>query len=359
MFKKRRAVAPGFRLPPPFNPLTGQHKGLAQPTDPSRITTMRVKEIHDDYLVCEGWDPDSHGYFLDHKVAKPMALRRNPVKTIIIPGESEEDEDTELAVGESRYDQVYPPYFPGELIVAAKMIGVVGGAVARPVVSAAEGEDEGGVLLTPEDQTLPDGMPYEGMAVNSEGETVVDEVPVKISEGYPVFWIDLNVAGRTFREAIKLFELKTALTPGSTADAYPLDDEGDPITDDEDLVFEVEDVCGVYRGRAKDAYDEPHDQGSRGEARLRNGVWEIVYLTPHALVIRGQLTAALATTDSTCTIDGLEVMQPSGAIIVNSDPAAAMTSTNRHSHEGSEDGEVTAMWDEYNDVFYNVQTDCP
>ncbi|MFA7177764.1 MAG: hypothetical protein WC114_10985, partial [Smithellaceae bacterium] len=124
MFKKRRAVAPGFRLPPPFNPLAGQHKGLAQPTDPSRITTMRVKEIHDDYLVCEGWDPDNHVYHLDHKVAKPMALRRNPVKTIELPDESE------VEVGEAVYDQVWPPYFVGELIVAAKMMGVVGGAVA-------------------------------------------------------------------------------------------------------------------------------------------------------------------------------------------------------------------------------------
>jgi hypothetical protein len=347
MFKKRRAVAPGFRLPPPYNPLAGQHKGLAQPTDPSRITTMRVKEIHDDYLVCEGWDPDNHVYHLDHKVAKPMALRRNPVKTIELPDESE------VEVGEAVYDQVWPPYFVGELIVAAKMMGVVGGAVAKPVVSEAEGEGEGGRLLTPADQTLPEGMPYEGMAVDSGGETVA------IGEGYPVFWIDLNVAGRTFREAIKLFELKTALTPGSTADAYPLDDEGDPITDDADVVFEVVDTRGIYRGRAKDAYSSPHDQGSRGEARLRNGVWEITYLQPHALLIRGQLTADLEATDATCTIDGVEVMQPSGAIIVTTDPAANVTSTNRHKHEGSENGEVTAAWDEANDVFYNVQTDCP
>jgi hypothetical protein len=161
------------------------------------------------------------------------------------------------------------------------------------------------------------------------------------------------------------FELKDALTPGGNATAHPLEwdsDAGDWTVDtDAADEFEVYDVLGVFRGRAKDAYGDPHSQGSRGVARYdgERGVWRIVELTPHALVIRGQLTAALATTDATCTIDGLEVMQPSGAIIVNSDPAAAMTSTNRHSHEGSEDGEVTAMWDEHNELFYNVQTDCP
>ena len=159
------------------------------------------------------------------------------------------------------------------------------------------------------------------------------------------------------------FELKDALTPGGTATAHPLEwdnDAGDWTVNTEAAdEFEVEDLRGIYRGRAKDAYSSPHNQGSRGEARLRNGVWEITYLQPHALLIRGQLTADLETTDATCAIDGVEVMQPSGAIIVTTDPAANVTSTNRHKHEGSENGEVTAAWDEANDVFYNVQTDCP
>jgi hypothetical protein len=156
----------------------------------------------------------------------------------------------------------------------------------------------------------------------------------------------------------KLFELKTALTPGGTADAYPLDDEGEPITDDSDVVFEVEDVRGIYRGRAKDAYSSPHDQGSRGEARLRNGVWEITYLTPHALAIRGQLTDDLADTDSTFDIDNVIILQPEGSIIVDHDPADATTVNNTFAHEGDNNGIARADWNQSTGEWDSLQTAC-
>lgn len=153
------------------------------------------------------------------------------------------------------------------------------------------------------------------------------------------------------------FELKESLTPGETVEAYPLDDQDAPITDSS-AVFEVTDARGVYRGRAKDQYASPHNQGSRGEAVWRRGRWEIDWLTPHALAIRGELTADLETTAETFTIDAVDVLQPEGAIIVDQDPAQPITVNNKFTHEGNEDGLARADWNQTTAEWDSLQTQC-
>lgn len=164
------------------------------------------------------------------------------------------------------------------------------------------------------------------------------------------------------RVGTRQFELKDALTPGGSATAYrrnwnDTSEEWEADTDDE---FEVYDELGIYRGRAKDAYSSPHDEGSIGWAqKQKSGRWEITHLTPAALMIRGQNTAAVATTDSTFTIDGVAVAHPIGGIITDQNPAGNITIYNVHDMEGDNNGEVTAIWNEATDHWEGVQMDCP
>ncbi len=355
MFRKKRPVAPHFRVPPPYNPLTGTYQPLQQQPSLARMATMRVKEIHDDYLVCEGWDPDNHAYYNEHLVAKPMALRAHPVESIEFPDGSEKE------TGEAILDQIDPPYFVGELIVAGKMVGITGGAVGVPVV------DSEGKLLGPEDQALPDGMPMEGMAVDAG-------VPGKsgtLGDGYPIYWIDLNVAGRTWGSGLQPLELKDDLTPGGTATAYRLQDDGsngleridtDPPNEDwqEDEVSDT--LLGTTRGKGAD--DEASPEALRGTVVLVQKYGEqlrIVNAQPWPLMIRGKLTDDLDTTDSTFKIDGVVVLQPVGAIDVGHivDGSDEVTVHNVFKWEGDDEGAVMAVWNEEDTRWEAVQVECP
>jgi len=190
------------RSPQAFNPNTGQFLPLATPPDLPRMSVMRVREIHEDYLLCEGWDPDLHGYVREVFVAKPPLLRagvsrpgfyepaktiRFPdrVETVSAPAEGESDtqfrrvtfknsiDDPQPSGGESQ--RVSPKYFVGELIVAAKMKTLVGDtAVYAPVTVA-------GVVMTPSESTAPDGWPMK---------------PLPDTGGAHIYWQDLNIAGR-------------------------------------------------------------------------------------------------------------------------------------------------------------------
>ncbi len=165
--------------------------------------------------------------------------------------------------------------------------------------------------------------------------------------------------------SLRHFELKDDLTPGGTADAYPLDDEGEPIVeghddwDEETTVFEVVDVLGTLRGRAREKYDNPQHRGSRGIAywgkyyddddEEQQG-WCIQDIEPHALMIRGQCTAYVKRTDIWFDIEGVQVMQPTGALIT--DQAALKLNAGKaaiHNSllwERSSGEEVFAVWDE-------------
>jgi len=158
-------------------------------------------------------------------------------------------------------------------------------------------------------------------------------------------------------DTVRAFELKDAHTPGATSTAYLRTWDGDSYETDTDTEFEAVDERGVFRGRAKDAYSSPHDEGSLGEAVLRNGQWEITWMTPHALKIQGAAVGDF--TASSTTIDGVTVMQPSGAIIVDQDPAAAMTVYDIFNWDGSEDDLIIAVWNENTDHWEIQEIVCP
>ena len=156
---------------------------------------------------------------------------------------------------------------------------------------------------------------------------------------------------------IRRFELKDAHTPGATSTAYLLVDDGG-LTVDTDVEFEVTDKFGIYRGRAKDAYADPNHQGSRGLAEyfFDSNEWHILWMTPHALMIRGQATAAW--TAATFTIDTLKVMQPTGAIIVDQDPGGNITVYDIFDWDGVNNADVVAAWNENTDHWEAIQVSC-
>ncbi len=152
------------------------------------------------------------------------------------------------------------------------------------------------------------------------------------------------------------FELAEDLDPSSTTvDAHPLnwdtETEAYVADTDEDKTFLVSDPTGSLRGRKKDKFSSPNDQGNRGWAMKPHDVdleigkdrWEILRMQPNALLIRGQATANW--TASTMTIDGVVVMQPDGGLITDQDPGGDITVTDFFDWDGSENDDVFAYWD--------------
>ena len=131
-------------------------------------------------------------------------------------------------------------------------------------------------------------------------------------------------------------------------------------TTDADKEFEVTDVLGIYRGRKKDKFSSSgNDEGSIIKAQLnsKSGQWEIVEITPHALWLTGSLTADFATNEN-FTVDGAAVMFPTGAIIVDTDPAANITAYNNHDWAGSNNDLAELRWNEVSAHWDCTELDC-
>lgn len=87
MFRKRKNPAPSFRMPPPFQPISGQHAALhASGLWPYCVLMQVAKaDVHKNYCVCRGFDPRIQK-FIDYEegnedkpgipVAKPYGSRR-------------------------------------------------------------------------------------------------------------------------------------------------------------------------------------------------------------------------------------------------------------------------------------------
>ncbi len=162
------------------------------------------------------------------------------------------------------------------------------------------------------------------------------------------------------------FELKTSLSPpaaGGSATAY-LRSNG---TTDTGVEFTVYDVLGQYYGRGNGTFSAPNDGGSCGVARFNpaSGHWEISDLTPHALMICGETAAAVLSTDAHFHVGSatLEVMSPTGAIIVDQDPGneAAFSIDNRHGWKLDEGAKFEAAWRQSGSSYkwVCIQADCP
>lgn len=87
MLRKRRNPTPGFNLPTPFQPITGERAPLIQEGVSPHCAMMQVaaEDIYDDYVICRGYDPrDKRFYEYDESdpnkpgipVAKPYGNRK-------------------------------------------------------------------------------------------------------------------------------------------------------------------------------------------------------------------------------------------------------------------------------------------
>jgi len=157
------------------------------------------------------------------------------------------------------------------------------------------------------------------------------------------------------------FELKYDLAPGGSARAYLLKWDGDSLEVDEDTEFNVFDALGLWRGRARDKFPSPHNQGSRGCARMvgdQNDL-EIIQMTPHALMIRGKADDDWTASTFALTGDALKVMSPIGSLITDQDPANAFTVHDIFDWSGSKDDIVVAAWNEEDTQWEAIQISCP
>lgn len=94
MKRKRRTPSPGFRLPPPFQPLTGERAPLDVAGVYAHCAMMQIaaEDTHEDYVICRGYDPRIRRFFdydaadLANKpglpVGKPYGSRTAGVYTV-------------------------------------------------------------------------------------------------------------------------------------------------------------------------------------------------------------------------------------------------------------------------------------
>ncbi len=154
-----------------------------------------------------------------------------------------------------------------------------------------------------------------------------------------------------------------AVAAGQSTVVHPRDWNGSAWVTDTDAARELTaiDTLGVYRGRGKDDFTTPHNQGSLARIVLNSdsNLYEFRDMTPHATWIRG-LSDAAWTTPSTLFIatTGLNIMQPSGAIFTNNDPAVKITVNDVRDWEGASGVIVEAFWDESTQEFKARMVPC-
>lgn len=95
-------------MPPPYNPVHGQFAPVGPQVDLTRVCAFQIKEVHDNFLVCRGYDGDSRQFLNEVRVAKPFTLR---AKRIV---------NGEVVNGEEA-PSPNPAYTKGDIIYAAKV----------------------------------------------------------------------------------------------------------------------------------------------------------------------------------------------------------------------------------------------
>ena len=224
----RRRTAPAFGMPVPhlhgaaIPPQTAGPQSIGPTPDLAWMTVMRVKAVQNEYLECEGWDPWIHGYMLSVNVAKPFLLRDAAadfaggeiVQKIRFPAHDEEMAKVSIGTRTTTYSngktgevqqEVSPPYFVGDLLIAARMRSYEGDPAVSPrsgTVSASPN-----VQQTPAEVTAPSDYPAKML---------------KDSAGKLILWMDLNVAGRRW-DQLGIFNAKvqTGSDWTETNDAMP------------------------------------------------------------------------------------------------------------------------------------------
>ncbi len=203
----------------------------------------------------------------------------------------------------------------------------------------------------------------------SEEETVYFPTITEFTQGFPPEFVAGSRVAAVWNaqsgrwecvssgERVVHFELKddlpaspiASVAPGQQATAYIQTWNGSAWVTDTAVEFEVFDKLGVYRGRSKlHGYAPPHDFGSYGTARFVEDAdrWEVVSMTPNALMIRAKADESSGWSGSTITVDAIVVMEPSGAILTNADPSSTMTVYNFFLSSGENNADIVAVWDE-------------
>jgi len=208
----------------------------------------------------------------------------------------------------------------------------------------------GGLFVT-SDYTMPNGpltVYYEDGQSGHEDDELI------------AVWNEANVRYELLPcqgDGLRLFELKDDLTPGSYADAYRVEWSTTTYSVDTGEVFQVNSLndsgsgLGMFRGRAKDKFSSPHDQGSWGWAvwARERKQWEVVQMEPTAMMVRGNATADWESSTLAITATGREIMQPVGAILTDQDPAGNLTVYNPTGLAGLSGDDVIAVWNEDDD----------
>lgn len=321
MFRKRRQPTPHFRLPPPYDPATGQRASLQwQPTHPyCALFQVAAEDTHDNYVVCRGWEPRA-GRFYDYvegdedkigfPVAKPYGRRY---------------------IGQYQVGQVFPAMLP---MGPEASDGVFGPLGTNPGVSE-----------------TTQGHPAD-----------LDEKIVLLydDEDRPINWMFVGGGGGV---VYRRFTFLSALVPNpgnpTHAEAYLVEYDSDAggYTVNTDETFTVYDPSGYRRAPA---YNEDYWErviGTAWKPQDRDD-WELVSLPHQARWIEAVANGPFTTSDLTVTVDGVQYRdgyEPSSAVTSISNKSVSSA----YQFSGADDSKGLALYDELTGGYTIWQWECP
>lgn len=193
----------------PHNPITGKRNPQGPPApDLTRLATMQVVSLEDDYLVCTGLDPETGKVMNDVLVAKPYLLQKTPwdgrwLKTPEDDARNYTDSQFAYSSAVTRAtrqweggsipdnyvtETIEPPYFVGDIIVAAKPMTRLGETPGMP-----DPDDPAQSQPTNEEEELA-----RNMIIMTNGEDEDSE------DFRHIAWMDINVAGRRWTSRVTI-----------------------------------------------------------------------------------------------------------------------------------------------------------
>gem|GEM_PF-7086971 len=379
--RKRRMRAPGFGMPTPYNPLTGQYETLAPTGHYPYCAMMQVAEddTHEDYVVCRGWDTRVNRFFDAVSVAKPYGKRAKYIYRIgqvypaVLPwmrlGENwapsqnpgvaettqghpaDLDEEVEILYDDDSkvinwmlLDCGGLPEFyndSGEEVSAYAIMAVTGvqtldsGKVVKKIGKpsttlyreyivnsslAVADESVGLYQLGPEIQVAyTGGTPAAGKGWGPQPDAWT------VSADYPETCMiegtvdaDSKIAKAQIHTLDRVpFQLKTSLTPGGGATAYVATSDGTIIDDSTPWTVTVQDTVGGKRAIGKD--DRAAGGGVGLAEYLANGTLAITYVRPMAKRCSCLIDAGAGIDDADASVNVDNVTPIDGGMIKDSD----------------------------------------
>ncbi len=261
--RKRRNPTPGFGIPPPYQPMTGERAQLMAPGQHPHCAMMQVaaEDTHDNYVICRGLDTRTKRFYdyeegsetkIGFAVAKPYGKR---------------------SAGVYQIGQIFPALLP------LSRLGQSPGVAATTQGHPADLDEEVGILYS--------------------------------DEGKVINWLLLDSECQAKRcSAI----LTADAGPGAAVDVdnvVPLDGGQSPLDDPDDTAETISATMPPAARALDNAVCEI-------ELNVTAGTWKITQVHEQAKAICGTLGGALSTTTASQTIsspvsmDGGQV--PSGTV---------------------------------------------